>query len=61
VLTAAHGLHLSGGIIVLCYLLWRLWRSGPQRKLLDVFRNCATYWHFVGGVWLLLYLLLLQY
>ena len=61
VLTAAHGLHLSGGIIVLCYLLWRLWRSGAQRKLLDVFRNCATYWHFVGGVWVLLYLVLLRY
>jgi cytochrome c oxidase subunit 3 len=61
VLTAAHGLHLGGGIIVLVYLLWRIRRSGPERKLLEVFRNCATYWHFVGVVWVLLYLLLLSY
>jgi cytochrome c oxidase subunit III len=61
VLTAAHGLHLAGGIVALGYLLWRMWRPERDRGVLDVFRNCATYWHFVGGVWLLLYLLLRLY
>jgi cytochrome c oxidase subunit 3 len=61
VLTAAHGLHLGGGIIALTYLLWRMSRPMPVRKVRDVFSNCATYWHFVGGVWVLLYLLLRLY
>jgi cytochrome c oxidase subunit 3 len=61
VLTAAHGLHLGGGIVVLLYLLWRMRRAGQESAVAEVFRNCATYWHFVGGVWLLLYLLLLVY
>jgi cytochrome c oxidase subunit III len=61
VLTAVHGVHLGGGIIALAYLLWRIWRSEPGRGIMDVFRSCAMYWHFVGGVWLLLYLLLRMY
>lgn len=61
VLTAAHGLHLGGGIVALGYLLWRLRRVERDAGVADIFRNCATYWHFVGGVWLLLYLLLRVY
>jgi cytochrome c oxidase subunit III len=61
VLTAVHGLHLLGGIVGLSYLLWRLARSERVEQVADVVRNCATYWHFVGGVWLLLYLLLRLY
>jgi cytochrome c oxidase subunit 3 len=61
VLTAAHGVHLGGGIVVLLYLLWRMRRAGQHRGVSEVFRNCATYWHFVGGVWVLLYLLLRLY
>ena len=64
VLTAAHGLHLAGGIVFLAYLLWRLPRRQQDRRdsrIQDTLRSCATYWHFVGGVWLLLYLLLTLY
>jgi cytochrome c oxidase subunit 3 len=61
VLTAAHGLHLCGGIVALAYLLWRMWRSQRDGGINDIFRNCATYWHFVGGVWVLLYILLSSY
>ena len=61
VLTAVHGLHLLGGILGLCYLLWRMARSERVGQVADVLKNCATYWHFVGGVWLLLYLLLRLY
>jgi cytochrome c oxidase subunit 3 len=60
-LTAAHGLHLLGGIVGLCYLLWRLAPSEQRAGTGNVFRNCATYWHFVGAVWILLYLLLRLY
>jgi cytochrome c oxidase subunit 3 len=60
-LTAAHGLHLLGGIIVLTYMLWRVARSQSDREVTDVFSSCAAYWHFVGGVWVLLYLLMRLY
>ena len=60
-LTAAHGLHLFGGIIALAYLLWRISRWHSDRNVTDVFGSCATYWHFVDGVWVLLYLLLRLY
>jgi cytochrome c oxidase subunit 3 len=61
VLTAVHGIHLAGGIAALGYLLWRLSRRWAGDGLYDVFRNCTVYWHCVGVVWLLLYLLLLLY
>jgi cytochrome c oxidase subunit 3 len=60
VLTAVHGVHLLGGIVALGYLGWRVVRRGPNLAGMDVLGSCATYWHFVGGVWLFLYLLLLS-
>lgn len=60
-LSAAHGIHLLGGIVVLAYLLWRISRSRLDGGTADVFGSCAAYWHFVGGVWVLLYLLLRTY
>ncbi len=41
-LTAIHGLHLLGGIIALA------WASARWSTI----GLCATFWHFVGGVWL---------
>ena len=60
-LTAVHGVHLFGGILALGYLLSRV--SRPQGTLGEtgVFDGCATYWHFVDGIWVFLYFLLLFY
>lgn len=61
ILTGLHGLHLSAGLLLLLYLLFRVRRdrnSGgvpPQRNLTDL---CATYWHFMGGLWLYLIVML---
>ena len=60
-LTALHGLHLLGGVLALSYLLWRISRSNGVRIDPDVLDSCATYWHFVDGLWILLYFLLLVY
>lgn len=57
-LTGVHGLHLLGGILALLYALGRAWRSrlaSAEPHALDL---CATYWHFVDGVWLYLFLLM---
>jgi len=55
VFTAAHGLHLAGGIIGLLCVLFR-----PTHRLT---RGTATevvsmYWHFMDGLWVFLLLLL---
>jgi cytochrome c oxidase subunit 3 len=63
VLTGLHALHLSGGICALGYLLARSSRplaegveAGARRRaLVDV---VGTYWHFMDGLWVFLFLLL---
>jgi cytochrome c oxidase subunit III len=56
VFTAAHGIHLLGGVLALLYIAFR-----PTHRLT---RGTATeivsmYWHFMDGLWVFLYLLLL--
>lgn len=57
-LTAAHGIHLLGGLIALFYLVWRapLLASGLKKRVaVDV---TAVYWHFMDGLWIYLLILL---
>ncbi len=53
VFTGMHALHVLGGIAALVYLIRRLTSShGAFRP--RTFDNTATYWHFMGGLWLYL-------
>ena len=58
-LTAAHGLHIAGGLAALGYVdvqALRL-RLGPgKRTAVDV---TAVFWHFIDGLWIYLMLLFL--
>jgi cytochrome c oxidase subunit III len=54
VLTGAHGLHLSGGMLALGYLLLRTARRLPSRMAVT-----ALYWHFLTILWLTIFLFLL--
>jgi cytochrome c oxidase subunit 3 len=58
ILSGLHGIHLLGGILFLSATLWALIRrdSAQARRRLKL---CATYWHFLGGLWIFLFLLLL--
>ncbi|MFQ5777546.1 MAG: heme-copper oxidase subunit III [Terriglobia bacterium] len=49
-LTAAHGTHLLGGIVALLYV-------GARHRLTAV-KVSSLYWHFMGGLWVFLFLLL---
>jgi cytochrome c oxidase subunit 3 len=55
--TAAHGLHLLGGIIALLYVAFRSWRRSrtTQSTAAEI---AAIYWHFLDGLWVFLFLLL---
>jgi len=55
VLTVAHAVHLAGGVIALGYLTFRLWTGRLTPVAAGVM---ALYWHFMGGLWLFILLLL---
>lgn len=61
-LTAAHGIHLLGGLIALAYLTLR--RRAPRESELAVTKAQAKadavtiYWHFMDFLWLYLFVLL---
>jgi cytochrome c oxidase subunit 3 len=59
-LTGVHGLHLVGGLIWGLVAVTRLRRLGftPGEDGLRLF---ATYWHFLGALWLYLLFLLFVY
>ena len=57
-LTAAHAVHVIGGISALTYVDVKalLLQLGPgKRTAVDV---CALFWHFLDGLWIYLMILL---
>ena len=57
-LTAAHGLHVLGGILALLYLVFRTSKIIliPRKRIaVDI---VAIYWHFMDGLWIYLLVLL---
>lgn len=56
-LTAAHGLHLLGGMAGLSYAFWRI-RGDPGTQKAGVLSVAAVYWHFMDGLWAFLFIIL---
>ena len=56
VLTVIHALHVLAGIIALVYLMGRLVASHSTFRR-SFFENTAIYWHFMGVLWVYLFLL----
>ncbi|MEO6829955.1 MAG: heme-copper oxidase subunit III [Acidobacteriaceae bacterium] len=54
VFTAAHGLHLLGGVIGLLYVAIRPFKLSRR---LAVTEAAAMYWHFMDGLWVFIFLL----
>ncbi|MBZ6076801.1 cytochrome c oxidase subunit 3 [Microvirga puerhi] len=54
ILTGVHGIHLLGGLIALASTGSQAWRGTPPQRLLLSVDLCATYWHFLLLVWLIL-------
>jgi cytochrome c oxidase subunit 3 len=57
VLTAMHGLHLLGGMAGLGYMARRLAR-GITRTQAGALSATAVYWHFMGLLWIFLFLVM---
>lgn len=58
-LTAAHGIHLLGGIGGLIYLALRARKIASAAKRRTIVDVTALYWHFMDGLWVYLLLLLM--
>lgn len=59
VLTGIHGLHLISAMIFLIVVLVAAFQYKIHSKSLVQIEICTTYWHFLGGLWLYLYLFLI--
>lgn len=62
ILTGIHAVHVLGGIIALSSVLLRVWYPTRNENLVLKRRTVAQvvgwYWHFMDGVWVLLFILL---
>jgi cytochrome c oxidase subunit 3 len=59
-LTAAHGLHVLGGLVAWARASERAWRGSDPGRTRLVVELCATYWHYLLAVWVVLYALLVS-
>ena len=57
-LTAVHGLHLLGGLVVLFRATLLLWQGQGLERIQASLSLCATYWHYLLGLWLVLFALM---
>ena len=59
VITFMHALHLVGGVIYLLYILTSSFKYKVHSKNMLNMEMCTTFWHFLGGLWVYLYIFLL--
>lgn len=58
--TAVHGLHVLGGLVAWARATRRAWRGTDAARMRLACELCATYWHYLLAVWVLMYALLVS-
>ena len=62
ILTAIHAIHVIGGILALGAVMLRSWHSAgsdaEQMYRTGLARSVGWYWHFMAGLWIMLFILL---
>ncbi|HNP19664.1 MAG TPA: cytochrome c oxidase subunit 3 [Fulvivirga sp.] len=59
ILSGLHGLHIVSGVIFLLIVLNSTFKYKTHSKNLVQIEMCTTYWHFLGGLWIYLFIFLL--
>jgi cytochrome c oxidase subunit 3 len=59
VFTGLHAAHLISGVIFLIIVLISTFRYQVHSQSMNVLEMATTYWHFLGGLWLYLFMFLL--
>ncbi|MDN5211122.1 cytochrome c oxidase subunit 3 [Fulvivirgaceae bacterium BMA12] len=60
VFTGLHGFHLVTGLVFLVIVLIAAFRYKVHSRNMVQIEMCATYWHFLDGLWIYLFLFLLM-
>ena len=62
IMTAVHAVHVIGGIIALGSIVLRVWypaaNAAAVAKRTTLAQVVGWYWHFMGGLWIVLFILL---
>jgi len=61
ILTGLHGLHIISAIAFLLIMLNASFAGKVHSGNMTKMEMCTTYWHFLGGLWLYLFVFLLLY
>ncbi len=56
VLTGIHAVHVLGGLVAILVVLLMAVRAGVDKMSSSMIRGCASYWHFLDLVWIILLL-----
>ncbi len=59
VLTGLHGLHIVSAVVFLMIVLNSAVRSRINSKNMAQMEMCTTYWHFLGALWIYLFIFFL--
>jgi cytochrome c oxidase subunit III len=57
-ITGIHALHVAGGLFILLFTLIASLRYRVHSKKMLGINLCTTYWHFIGVLWVYLFILL---
>jgi cytochrome c oxidase subunit 3 len=59
IISGVHAVHVISGVIFLAVVLAAVFKFKVHSKSLAQIEMCATYWHFLDGLWLYLFVFLL--
>ncbi|MEQ6168941.1 cytochrome c oxidase subunit 3 [Ekhidna sp. MALMAid0563] len=59
IFTGLHIVHLIGAVVFLLIVLAKAFKYKVHSKSMVRIEMCTTFWHFLGGLWLYLYLFLI--
>jgi cytochrome c oxidase subunit III len=59
VLSGLHLLHIGAGLIFIIATLWSAYRFNVHKKSMLKIELCSTFWHFLGALWIYLYIFLM--
>jgi len=59
VITGFHGLHIVSAVIFLMIVMRSALKGRIHSKNMAQMEMCTTYWHFLGGLWVYLFIFLL--
>ncbi|MBS1557471.1 MAG: cytochrome c oxidase subunit 3 [Bacteroidetes bacterium] len=61
VITGLHALHLISAVVFLLIMLVAVFQGKVSARNMTKMEMCTTYWHFLGALWLYLFVFLILY